>query len=534
MHTGASDKKKDQMKIIVPVCVAVVTSIASGVVLARDVVVGGGVSVGYEFDDRQYKDDDEVSADREQSATEQQNAVDVELDDRNNRDEQYSRLRLSPLVTVTSSTERDEVELRYSPSLWYDFEHSDNNVDQDLFASLSRFITRDWQAKLTDKYRLSDLIENRYGDSVSTSQTSEDGTATDTATETTKNGTTELSDTNNRRRYWTNDLELSSEYTYREDSMFLVGYKYGLLTNTDSENGGTYEDYDRHEILSELGHRFDPVWKISVFGSYVRGLFEQVDFNNLLEDKAGDDEIINVDNDLKEYRGTTILQADFYQHHSHTLEYSFYAVDFDAAENEDATIQDVTLGWRWNYSKNVSFGLGAGPSYTKTEDEDGELGYNGRMSFSYAFERGYLDLSAKRGYEVLSFTGTDENGLREFWQSMLRINYKLLDNLSADLYAGYREEDEEVVAQIVSAASEETAPTGSETTTADSVIATESETINRKRYSTGLSLGYSFQQWYKLTLAYDYSKQDSEAIGDSFEEHRVALTLSYETELLKW
>lgn len=533
MKTGASDKKTDQLKFIVPVCIAVVALNSSEVTLARDVVVGGGISVGYEFDDRQYEDDDEVPADQ-QSATEQQSAADAEIDSRDNRDEQYSRMRLAPLITITSSSERDEVELRYSPSFWYDFENSDNNVDHDLFASLNRFITPDWQAKLSDRYRLSDVIENRYGDSDRTVESTEDTTATDTTTESTTDGRARLSDTDNRRRYWTNDLALLSEYEYREDSMFLVGYKYGILTNTDSDDGGTFEDYDRHEMLSQLGHRFNPVWKLTVFGSYVRGLFEEVEFNNLPEDEDDDEEIVDGDNDLKEYRASTILQADYFQHHTHALEYKFFGVDFDAAENDDATIQDVTLGWLWNYSKNVSFGLGAGPTYTKIEDEDEEWGYNGRMSLSYRFDRGYIDLSAQRGYEILNFTGTDDNGLREFWQSELRINYRLLENLSADLYTRYRDEDEEVIAEIAPATLEETAPIESETATEESVIATESETVNRKRFSTGLSLDYSFQQWYKLTLSYDYSKQDSEAIDDSFDEHRVALTLSYETELFKW
>ena len=502
MNTGALDSK---LKRIFPMCVAVVALTAPGASLARDITLGGGISIGYEVDDRQYDDDDVVvPADQGQESP-------PEI---NNRDERYSRLRLAPLITLTSLSERDEAILRYSPSFWQDFETSDNNLDHDLLASLDRFISRNWQVRLADRYRLSDVISNRYGDPKETDSSSDINT-TGTATE----DTARLSDADNRRRYWTNDLDVFSEYAYREDSKFTVGYRYGILENVEDEDN-TSEDYDRHEVLSDIGHRFNSVWKFSVFGSYVRGLFDETEADISLAD-----EIVEAEMDLNEYRAATILQANFLQYHAQSLLYSYYGADYDAEENDDATIHDITLGWRWDISKDVIFGLGAGPTYTKTEGTEGEWGYNGNMSFSYAFERGYINFTAKRGYEVLNFTGNDENGLREFWQSWLRFNYRLMEQLAADLYTGYRYEDEEIITEITPVATE---------SVAEEEFVTEKETFNRKRFSTGASLGYTFRQLYKFSLSYDYSRQDSEVLDDSFDEHRVVLTLSYETDFFKW
>lgn len=511
MNTGASDKKC-RLLYDVAVGVAVVALIAPGVTLARDVVVVGGVNVGYEFDDRQYEDDDEVLADQEQ----QQTLSDIQTD---NKDERYSRLRLGPLVTLTSSAPRDEIKLHYSPKFWYDFENSDNNVDHDLRASLSRYLAPNWQLKLADDYLLTD--QHRY----STDTTDRTAESSDTATTTGDTGTTSddtlmLTDTDNRRRYWTNDLSLRSEYEYLHNSQFTLGYRYNILRNIETEERLTYEDYDRHQVTSGVGHRFSPVWKLSVYGSYTRGLYDE----NESSTSRPDEEIL--EKDLDEYDAVMALQEKFLEYHQHTLSYKFYGVEYDAEERNNAYIHDITLGWQWDVSKNTLVGLGAGPSYVKPEDMDGEWQYNANMHFVYSFERGRLRFTAERGYEVFNFTGTDEdNGFREFFQTKLEFDYHLADDLSASLYTGYRNEDQDVT-RITAVTVEEDAM--------DENDLTETDTINRERLSAGAGLAYSFWQWYKAILSYDYIRQDSELIDDSFDEHRIALTLSYETELFKW
>lgn len=504
MKTGVWRKKTDRVQFIVPAWLAAAALTVPQLALARETTLGGGLSAGYEFDDRQY-DDDEVPADQGQQES-------VAPAEDNNRDERYSRLRLAPLVTLTSTAERDELSLSYSPSFWYDLENTDSNVDHDFRAALDRFLTKHWQVKVADNYLRTD--EHRSSiDSTDTTAESTGAPASDTAD--VADETTRLSDSQNRRRYWVNDLSLRSDYEYLQDGVFGLGYRFNVLRNTDSGDGRSYEDYDRHEFSSQLGHRFNAAWKLSAIGSYARGLFDQVGSDTPLAGEPA------VERDLHEYGAGMMLEERFIEHHVHTLSYTFYGVDYDAEERNNAKIHDVTLGWQWDFARDLVFGLGAGPSYVDIEDMDGEWNYNANALLLYSFERGQLQLTAGRGYEVLNFTGTaEDNGLREFWRAQLAVNYQLADGLSTKVYAGYRKEDQDVATTELTAATDE--------------ALAETETIERKRFTTGANLGYAFWKWYRVILSYDYIRQDSELLNDSFKEHRAALTLSCETDLFKW
>lgn len=503
MNRGISDKNVSRLKYFIPLCVAVATLTASTGTRARDVTLGGGVGVGYEFSDRQY--DDDASSEQEQ--------LDGDQPITDNQDEQYSRVRFAPLVTLTSTAARDEIFLRYSPSFRYDLENSDNNVDHDFLATYNRFITESWQVKLFEKYLLTDYVSSRQ--TVETEDTA--AVQADTVTE------TELSDDDNRRKYWVNDVSLRSDYVYWADSLFAVGYSNRILENIDNGSNSNYEDYVRHEVFSEVIHRFSSIWQVSVSGSFVRGLFDE----EALEQNAANPELTDIEKDLNEYRAATAIQANLIDHQSQMLFYRFYGDDYDAEQRNNSTIHDMTLGWQWDISKELMFSLGAGPSYSKIEGSEGEWGYNGFMAGWLAFERGIINLSANRGYERRNFTGTNDNGLREFWETKLTINYQLLQYLSASLYSSYRDEDEEVILVVTPVA-----PDPEITTATD--FDTETVTFNRKRFSTGASLGYIFWQWYTATISYDFIHQDSEKVDDSFDEHRVFVTLSYETDFFSW
>ena len=509
-----------QLRFILPMCISIATLNVPASTFARDVKIGGGVSTGYEFDDRKY--DDDSSADQEQQ-TENQNVV-------NSNDERYSRFRLAPLLTLSSSSARDEINLRYSPSFRYDFENSDNEVDHDLSARFNRFITRDWQLKFSENYLLTDSVESQALNGASGTATPSDNAGGEDMVG--ADSTVKLSDNQNRRRYWTNNLSLHSEYSYWEDSLFSLGYAFNVLRNIDNPQNSSYEDYDRHEVSTSVAHRFTSAWKLSVNGSYVRGLYdeanpEQISTTTTAEvSTAGENTALN--KDLNEYRAATALEANLLDHQSQKLSYSFYGVDYDAAESNNSTIHDMTLGWQWDISKELMFSLGAGPTYYKVEGSDGQWGYNGNLALKYAFERGSIGLTANRGYERQNFNGTNENGLREFWQSRFSLNYQVLQDLSATLFSSYRYEDEEVITAITPVEIDEP------TTVDNTDFTTTIETFNRKRFSSGASLGYSFWQWYKLALSYNFTRQDSEQVDDSFDEHRVVLTLSYEKELFNW
>lgn len=523
--------KPAPVKFILPPVLLVTMVGLVGKSIGRDFKVTGGLSTGYEWYDRRYDDDSgqgSASTDAEATtgtteATEPEVTITENLTSLS--DDDYSRFRITPLIGLSSVSARDEFEIRYKPSFRYDVDSYDHDIDHDLTASASRYITQNWELSLDEKFVLSDAVDD---DSILATSDS-----------------TRLSDNEGRRTYWTNEVKLESHYTYWEDSIFSTGYIYKVLTNEDLREGSNYEDYDRHEVFISAAHRFDSIWKLTLTGRYVRGFYEQVGSTVSATDEevetqqdAGSEEGLvestvatvdqETDNDLREYRAETILESTLIEQHPLSMRYSFYGVDYDDPERSSAAIHDGTLGWKWNVSKDFSFSLGAGPTYQQTEGQDGEWGYNANLGLEYRLERGSLKLTANRGFDRENFSGTDETGLKEYWQSRLEMSYSPLQQLTLSLFASYRYEDQEEITSAEPVVAEGEVPTE------ESPLLTETEFFNRQRYMAGAKIGYDFGQWYKLSLAYDYTHQDSEREDDSYDDHRATITLSYEQDLFKW
>jgi hypothetical protein len=440
---------------------------------ARDLTIAGGISSGYEWLDREYDIDDASSA----------NA---------NEDDDSSRFRIAPLIEIQSLSARDEILLHYSPSYRYDIDTSTDDVDHDFSADYNRFITQRWRMLLGDRYRLTDEAD--------------DITAMDPV------GDVQISDDQGRRQYWTNDLSLSSEYTYWEDSLFTLGYTYTIYENTDSGPETDGENYDRHSFLASVGHRFDSIWKLSGSGNYIRGLYDESDtaMGGTGTGSGG------IDNDLTEYGAGTTLEWSKIMHHVHSLGYSFSATEYDDSTRDGSTIHNGTLGWQWAVAEDLSINLGGGPSYAESDGQSGQWGYNANLGVQKEIDRGSFRLAVTHGFDQQNFDGTDENGLQEFSQLRADFNYQLLENVSLGLFSSYRYEDLDTITPAL--------PNG-ETTV---------ETINKETTSAGTNLSYQFQQWYSLALSYSYTEMDSEQINDSYDEHQVALTLSYKKDLFHW
>lgn len=465
---------------------------------ATDIKMSGGMSVSYEKYDRQYDKD-------AQSATTQENGegeAAVAIMPRAARDDTYDRFRIAPLIEFAAVTARDDMSLSYSPSFRYDTETSDDDIDHDLNASVKRMITKDWRLLLTENYRLTDRVDDQYV------------TGADTVVK--------LSDKGSRRKYWTNSVKLVSEYSYWEGGLFSLGYNYGILENMDVVDNDSYNNYDRHEIQFSVGHRYNSIWQIIIAGGYVRGLYDAVGADERIETGLSDE------NDLSEFRASTKLESGLIEHHPLSLGYSYFGVDYDADDRSNGAIHDLTLGWQWLIAKDWTYSLGGGPSYVEKEEQDATWGYNANTSLQYGFEGGSLALSATRGFERQNFTGTDENGLSEFWQSRIDFKYELQRDLAWRLYTAYRYEDQEVVSQRLQG------PADSGENAVVAQYTTETDTYNRKRFSVGTGIGYTFWQLYTVALSYDYAVQDSEKVNDSYDEHRLVLTLSMHTDLFNW
>lgn len=473
---------------------------------AREVQVGGGIGSGYEHYSRKDKKDNQEAA-----ATADTNQAGEE--DTSSNDQRYHRLRVSPLLVIKSESARDVLAFRYSPSVRYDIDDKEYDVDQDLDANFTYSLTRDWQVKINERYLLAD-------------QNIQDQTGTNTSKQTSDS---ELADNDGVRRYWKNNLSFSSVYTYWEDSSLTLGYSLGLLTHTEVGMGSSYEDYVRHTASLGLAHRFNSLWKLSADGNYSRGLFEAAEKSSsetAAETAAEEPD----DNDLHEFRAATQLEARYFEHHLLSLKYGFVGVNYDDAERKTTTLNDLTAGWQWQLAKDTSLFLGAGPSYNKIEEQKGNWGYNANAKLRYGFNHSAFELSVAHGYDVQNFTGTNESGLRDYWLSRLDFSHHLVQDLSLKLFTTYRYEDqEEITEQLAATNDDDTATAG-----ADQEPLYQTEVFNRQRLGAGTSLAYTFARWYAVNLSYNYLIQDSEMIDDSYDEHRLIFSLSMERDLFRW
>ncbi|MCP3888209.1 MAG: hypothetical protein GY702_04960, partial [Desulfobulbaceae bacterium] len=190
-----------------------------------------------------------------------------------------------------------------------------------------------------------------------------------------------------RRRYRTNQFNVLSEYTYTADSLFSVGYTNDILRNEDTGIGG-YEDYDRHEGLVGLNYRFNPEWKLLFEGKFVRGLYDpppQIGGITLLS------------RDLKEYRANFTLESNVLPHDPLYLGYNYTGLKYDEELQSDSDIHAVTFGWKRELSPRMTFALGGGPTYVRTEGGKDEWQPNGYMKFTNNIEHGQLTLGATAG-----------------------------------------------------------------------------------------------------------------------------------------
>lgn len=460
---------------------------------AMDYLLRGGLSLGYEYYERSYEDDSATSDTSSTVVTTTQDLTAL-------ADDQYDRLRITPLIAVTAVSSRDEVELRYRPSFRYNFDEDEDDLDHNLEFSLKRSLTQKWRLLFNEHYVYSDITEN------ATAASDSAGTG-DSST---------ISDNNGRRTYWTNLVSLDTDYTYWEDSVVSAGYNFSVLRNEESDADASYEDYDRHVFRLTNSHRFNSAYRLSATGEYIRGFFDR-------ESSESD-----TDKDLREYKASTTLEATMLQNHPLSLQYAFDGVDYDDPDRRGNTLHNVTLGWKWQYSKDLNLSLAAGPSYRETDGLGDDWGFNGNFLTEYSLESVRIRWTGNKGYERQNFSGTDEDGLLDFYRTKLELFYTPMRDVTLQLYGSYHNEDQEEITAV-------TLDVGTDSTdiSADDYSYTI-ESFNRERYAAGVSIGYGFWQYYSIRLAYDYTQQDSEKDGDSYEEHRASLTFSYEKDFLRW
>lgn len=454
----------------------------AGEVWARQNIVIGELSVGYDFQDRNYKRDTAA----------------VDMDDENTRS-----LFASPRIRLSSRDVSDLLEFTYAPTFTYDDADSSHFVGHDLGLLAEKNISRDWLVRATNSYF--------YGEDP-VADNERRGTAIIPGAETPAppigagppaDAPRELSDTDGRQRYWRNDFGLSTDYTYAQDSVVGVGYNFGVLRYDDDEVASDESDYDRHEGIGRLSYRFNAQWQVETEVSYVKGIYDEPVSS-----------VVDVaDEDLEEYHGRVRANYRWRPHDVYFGQYSYAETVYEDESLNNSTIHEITLGWSHDFSPRLRMTLSGGPSLVTYEEGDDETGYNAYAGLVYTFQQATLSASTSYGYEYDNFDGT-QSGLSKTWRSELGYSYRFTPELETRLSAGYERSDQE--------------QPGGLTTVFDS----DRLNYTEETYDAGLTVGYGFLRYYTLAASYRYA--DHSEPGDEYDEHRVFLTLTVAHELYRW
>ncbi|MEA3468569.1 MAG: hypothetical protein U9R57_10160 [Thermodesulfobacteriota bacterium] len=460
----------------------------------------GGMTTGYDYDRTKYENSDDEALPARTSYLKQ--------------------LSLGPIFILETTSSIDQLTISYNPDYTYDFENSNNDVDHHFSLSGYRSFSKRLLLDLSDTFIYSDDPNDIETDNIS--------------------------DYNSRRRrYWTNDFNINSTYSYDTGSSFGVGYTYRILRNDDTGPGG-YEDYDRHIANLSLQHYINSSWNIGATTSYTRGLFDPPD--PIVVDRIGDGleslapgitegvDTQDLSNDLSEYRAGVTLNWILSQRKTFLVSYNFSGTDYDAILRFNTIIHDFTFGAQYQHTTRLSFGLGGGPSYVKTETFEGNLNYNAYANLDYDLSRhSHFTASVEKGYDQENFmsdnnTFGSDQGLTEFWQWRMGLSHQLLRDLQADLFISYRDEKQGNFLYGVATGLEnenDLQTTDRETFREESIFSTDI-------YEAGGSLNYSFTQDWSTAFHYTYRKQNSDLPNDNYDEHRIYLTLTVQKELFRW
>jgi len=462
------------MKILpwgVIACLSVSTPLYAAVT-----TISGGIGSGYEYFDRQYD-----------------NSGSPDNDD-------YSRFTISPFVVVVSESERQSLTFNYAPTFWYDFDQNEDDVNQALSLEYLGKPTQYWSVSLADNLSITDEF-NSY--SPTTDPETGDITSGSPGADTSGDI---LRDQQGRRRYTNNSLSLGSAYTYYEDSSVALDYVWSILRNKSDYSGDDYQDYDKHDIGLTVAHKINTRWNATVGAGYVRGIYDSVGNNSNTTIPADSD-------DVDEYRASLLLNHRLTPLHTLSGLYSYNKSDYDSNQRNDGEIHNVTFGWIWDITPRLNLSLGGGPTYTKQDNSSGDWGSNENFGLRYRLEKGAVEVSAAHGTRFDNFDGTDQRGDNEYWNLQVSLRHSFTEYISVSSYVSYLNED-----------LTETASAGPPAT----------DTVSSKTYAAGATFDYRFLENYTAGLSYGFVRYSSDVDADDYDDHRIALTVSYENEFLRW
>jgi len=514
--------------------VGILIVVSPVIVCARQNTVIGDISVGYDLINPNY--DERSVAEAIEPSAEDTTGSETEVILVEDRAEDRNRIFVEPRLTFTSIGITDQLTLTYAPRINFEEKNYANHLDHDFGLQAVKNFSREWSGALRETFFLGDdsLRESETRTAVIGTPGAEDGgeAAVPATGEEDRNS---LSEQAKRRRFWRNEVELSTDYTYREGSVAGIGFSYGMLRNVDDDFGG-YTEYDRYTGMLNVSYRFNQQWLAEVDGEFTRGIFDETEV--AVVRVKPDERDINVDvvegssaDDLREYDISTVLTYERRVRDSLFTSYDFLATEYDHPLRDDAVGHEFALGWSYNFNPHLYFTVSGGPSFAKIEHRDWNSNYNAYVDLTKDFIHSSFNVFGEKGYEMNNFDGR-RSGPTVLWQVGANYNRQFSENLTGSLFGGYRHYQRVQLPDVVGVVIIEGEDGGTGEINQPELDNFE---YTEEYYDAGLSLSYSFLRWYTVTGGYRYTNFDSELpANNNYDEHRFFITLTASKELFRW
>ena len=178
--------------------------------------------------------------------------------------------------------------------------------------------------------------------------------------------------------------------------------------------------------------------------------------------------------------------------------------------------------------------LSAGPTFITYDESDNDTGYNAAAGLVWNLAQSSFTAKTGYDYEFENFDGR-RSGLSKIWRSQLGYNYRFTPSLQANLTGGYeradREEPRDV--QVLRAIETATAETTTDTIDPAPIEDPDNFQYTDETWDAGLSVSYTFQRRYTVSVSYRYADFQSDYDLD-YDEHRVLLSLTATSDIFRW
>ncbi|BDD87633.1 hypothetical protein [Desulfofustis limnaeus] len=509
--------RKSITYLIVVCAVSGVWCVAPERLAARSNSLTTGLAVSFDYEERDYV-----------ALTDDPETEDVDESTLIRDEDDFQRLLLIPRFLLRSTSERDTVELLVQPELQYDLLESETDWNGTVGVDADRFLSESWQVGISNHYLRSDSYDAGVDDGEEPAP-AEPGVAPPAAPV-----APELSPDIGRTQYWRNAFSVFSRHLYREESMVRLGLGYIVLRDENDALFSDVEEYDRYEVSLLNEHRFSAVWATELELSYIRGDFVETDtaaIQALIEElyPEGDAPTFaeELSSDLEEYRAGLTVENRSIDRNPLSLGYSLVSTRYEEEERSDIDIHELLFSWRHDFSERTYSTLGLGPAYIDAEGGDDSWEAVGIAELVHRIERGTLQFAVEKGYDTIDFSGASDHGLVDYWEARFLFDYDLSPNLSMYGELSYLYEDRsEPIPGLAEVIAGEVA--------LDPAGIPETDEYHNDRYMAGVGFSYTFWRFYTAAVDYSYVKQESDRELDTYDSHRILLTLSWELEAFRW